>query len=124
MENPNPTEKLLSGPTSKNLTGCFSPFQHNNQPWFMKLPGNDSYWVIAYSSIEKMEEGMADLGVPKDQYKVKHIDNGREFVESIVEHGIRVALDPYTIRHRNVTRWTEIVLEEAALPGYNEETRT
>ena len=108
MIEPKPGEVLLSQPRGIAVSGYFSPFHHNDQPWLIQMPNNPSYWLAVFSSVEKLEESCADLGIR--DYKIKQITDGRDFVESIIEQGVRIMLDPYAVRSENKTRWTEVVL--------------
>jgi len=65
--------------------------------------------TCVFSTLDKLEESCAELGF-KD-YRIKHIDDGREFIESVMEGGVRIMLDPYRVTSENKTRWTEIILE-------------
>lgn len=73
------------------------------------MPGNPHFWLAVFSTLDKLEESCAELGF-KD-YRIKHIDDGREFIESVMESGVRIMLDPYRVTSENKTRWTEIILE-------------
>lgn len=99
-------ERRLSPPRPAELTGYYTPSQ-NGGPLNIILPGNPSWWVPVFSSVEKMEESCAELGIR--DYSVKQITDGFDFVTSIVEAGGRVMLDPYRVSCENKTRWTEIV---------------
>lgn len=102
------TEKLLSNFTPASITGCLTPFQSDGQPWFVHLPNNPNYWVPVFSTVEKLEAGCVDLNI--NDYFIKEISDGLEFIESIKIVGLRVMLNPYSVREENKTRWTEIVL--------------
>jgi len=102
------TEKLLSEPKSIEVTGCLSPFR-NGQPCFIQMPNNPHFWVAVFSTKDKLEESCADLGIT--DYTIKQVTDERDFIESIVEGGVRIMLDPYAVRSENKTRWTEIILE-------------
>lgn len=111
MENLHPTEKLLSDlKTGYNITGCLSPFKENGQPWLVQLPGNPSYWVAVYTTEEKLRAGCVDLNI--QNYRIKEVTDGVDFLDSICSAGIRVMLNPYSIRSENKTRWTEILPAE------------
>jgi len=108
MEIQHPTEKLLSKPRSISVTGCLSPFR-DGQPCFIQMPGNPHFWVAVFTNKDKLEESCADLGIT--DYTIKQVTDGKDFIESIVEGGVRIMLDPYAVRSENKTRWTEIILE-------------
>lgn len=106
MEDQHPTEKMLSNPKSIRVTGCLSPFREDGQPVFFQMPDNPNFWVAVFTTKDKLEESCADLGIT--DYTIKQVTDGKDFVESIVENGVRIMLDPYAIRSENKTRWTEI----------------
>lgn len=107
----NSGEIYLRNPTplrSNHLTGFFSLFYKlTNQPIFVQMPNNPSYWVPVYSTVEKLEESAAELGVVG--WKIVKIDDGVDFSESVFSAGYRIMLDPYILPNDKVTRWTEIV---------------
>lgn len=108
MKSQHSTEKFLYESEGQNITGCLTPFR-NGQPILIQLPENPNFWVAVFSTKYKMEESCVDLGI--ENYAIKQITDGIDFIESIVEHGIRIMLDPYILRSENKTRWTEIVLK-------------
>jgi hypothetical protein len=111
MESQHPTEKLLSKPRSievSEVTGCLTPFK-DGQPWFIRMPNNPSFWVAVFSTKDKLEASCAELGIT--DYTIKQVTDGRDFIKSIVEGGVRIMRDPYAVRSENKTRWTEIILE-------------
>lgn len=57
-----------------------------------------------YSEKEKLETSMKDLKI--EEYDIKQIDNGAEFLESVIPH-FRVVLNPYITPEGN-TRFTNI----------------
>ena len=72
------------------------------------MPDNDSTWLAVFSAVDKLEESCAELGIK--EYKIVQIKNGDEFCRSVIGYGLRIMLDPFTIRSENKTRWTEVVL--------------
>lgn len=54
MESRHPTEKLLSEPKTVNITGFLSPFKQNDQPHFIRMPGNPHLWLAVFSTIDKL----------------------------------------------------------------------
>ena len=109
MEARHPTEKLLSEPKTINITGYLTPFKQNGQPHLIQMPGNPHFWLAVFSSLVRLEESCAELGFVG--YRIKQIDDGRDFIESVMEGGVRIMLDPYRVTSENKTRWTEIILE-------------
>lgn len=124
MENLHHTEKQLSDlKTGYDITGCLSPFRQNGQPWLIQLPDNPSYWVAVYTTEEKLRAGCIDLNI--HDYKIKQVTDGIDFIDSICSVGIRVMLNPYSVREENKTRWTEILpaeQENVSLPSGNQGT--
>lgn len=100
-------EKNLSNLRGINLNGCLSPFKDNGQPWLVKMPENPHFWVVVFTTKAKLEESCVELGIA--DYTIKQVIDGRDFVDSIVEGGTGIMLDPYVVE--NKTRWTEVLLE-------------
>lgn len=100
-----------------DLTGKFSPFMPSprmgvpDQPAYLSLhdaPGQ--FWCVVFSNVEALHACMAFCGIKG--YKIKHIDDGREFAQSVLETGmVRLMLDPYIVNNEK-TRWTEVVLDD------------
>jgi len=110
-----PDTVLLSAPRSVSITGCVFPFRVDEpEPWLCAFPGYPECWLPIFSDLDKLREGMAQLGAEPNQYTVKKIDDGREFLLSVQAGGVRVALDPRPDPVQGTTRWTEIVAEGAA----------
>lgn len=92
------------------LTGKFSPFLAergvSDQPVFLTVSDARAFkWVTVFSTVEKLHEMMELCGV-KD-YKIKHIQDGKEFAFSILEDGrYRIMLDPRMVDGK--VRWTEV----------------
>jgi hypothetical protein len=89
-----------------SITGYFSPFYLDNQPILASI-GGVGQMILVFSTVEKLREGMGKF-FPGQEYRIKHIDDGTEFTDSIFEYRIRVALDPRIVEGCK-TRWTEIV---------------
>lgn len=92
-----------------NLTGKFTPFWEDNSPIFMKIfesEFGDATFIVVYSTLEKLRDAMEHQNI--QDYKIKHIDNGRGFATSVVEGGFRIMLDPYVVDGK--VKWTEVVL--------------
>ena len=100
-------ENLISELRPYNITGFLSPFHPNNQPCLVQMPDNPNYWALAYSNVEALENSCKYLGFT--DYKIKHIDDGFEFVKSLSDFGVRVMANPYMINGK--TRWTECLEE-------------
>ena len=94
------------------LTGKFSPFekvsQFLDQPIYVEMPNINARWVVVYSKVEDLQEFMCRSNI-KD-YKIKLIEDGIEFSQSIFENGLRIMLDPRVIDNQK-TKWTEVVSE-------------
>lgn len=106
---PNSTDKTLR---PIDLKGKFSPFHPSpamgvpDQPVMIRLadmPGE--HWVVVFSSLDDLHETMAFVG--ETDYKVKRVE-GKEFAESILEHKIRIMLDPRIV-NKEKTKWTEVM---------------
>jgi hypothetical protein len=101
-------EKMLSKWKSVVLTDCLMPFR-DGQPVVIRIPDNPHCWVVVFSTYDKLKASCVDLAV--ENYTIKQINDGKDFVESVVESGTRVMLDPYIDVVQNKTRWTEVKLE-------------
>lgn len=93
------TDKILS----VNITGYLTPFYSNEQPVLVEFPESDDKFVLVFSTEEKLKEGMKII--PYD--KIKQIQDGVDFLESIIAHA-RVAVDPWVTSEGN-TRWVEVL---------------
>jgi hypothetical protein len=112
MEPRHSTETVLTETRAISITDCLFPSHLNDQPWYMELPDNPFYWVPVFSTQEQLFAWTTEVGIQIHEFKIKQIQDGREFLDSIEEGGlglIRVALNPYLVRDRNVTRWTEVL---------------
>lgn len=102
------TEKSLSLPKTINITGCLTPFK-NGQPSFIHLPNNSNFWVAIFTTKDKLEKSCVELGI-KD-FNIKEVSDGMDFVNSLIEVGVRIMLDPYIVESEGKTFWTEVKLE-------------
>jgi hypothetical protein len=111
--NRHPNERKLfeSEMDAEDVGGHYVPFGPNNQPVLMNLPGNPHRWVMVFSTIAKLEAAMADMGIT--DHVCKYVEDGLEFIQSVLETGVRIALDPYRVKGEDKTRWTEITLQNA-----------
>lgn len=101
-------EKILSEEFSPvNIDGYFSPFAYNDQPHLVELPDNPNKWIVVFSNVDALKKSCEFLNI-KD-YKIKRIDDGLDFIDSLKPYGIRVMANPYVINGN--TRWTEVLGE-------------
>lgn len=104
-------ETYLRSVGAVKLTGYFCLFQKEiEQPHIITLPENSAIWITVFSSVDKLEEFCADAKIT--EYKIKQITDGRDFVQSLAEQGVRVMLDPFAMRSENKTRWTEVITSQ------------
>lgn len=109
-------KQISDGTRPISLSGKFSPFMPSknigvpDQPAYITLhdaPG--TYWCVVFSTVEALHAAMAFCGIKG--YKIKQINDGREFAESVLATGmVRLMLDPYIVNNEK-TRWTEVILE-------------
>jgi len=99
---------------SVDITGNLSPFLFNDQPVFVKMPNEDSRFVLVFTTEDKLRESMKFVLPPRTEYKIKYVDDGVEFCESIWEQGYRVMRDPYIVDGCK-THWTEIMPPDAQM---------
>ena len=57
-----------------------------------------------FTTEARLRQTMQDIGI--SDYKIKQIEDGREFLESVIDQ-IRIASDPW-ITDRGTTRFTEV----------------
>jgi hypothetical protein len=91
------------------LTGKFTPFV-NEQPYLVTFAQQRANWVLVFSTPEKLREEMERNKIAN--YKIKHIDDGTDFANSLFEHGIRIMADPYVIfddKGQPKTRYKEYI---------------
>lgn len=100
-------EALLSELGPIEITGYFSPFHRNDQPWLVQMQDSSDYWLLIFSSVNALEYHCEKMGMT--EYKIKHIDDGFDFIQSVREGGVRIMANPYFINGK--TRWTEVLLE-------------
>ncbi|MHA1948225.1 MAG: hypothetical protein ACW99G_02515 [Candidatus Thorarchaeota archaeon] len=79
------------------------------QPVFVNMPNIPGQFVPFFSTKEKLESGMSDLGI--EDYDIKMVTDKEECVESVISQGFRIMLDPYVVDGVK-TRWTELVSEK------------
>jgi Family of unknown function (DUF6884) len=76
---PAPTGALMR--EFPSLTGCLLPWGENNQPALLGMPGTEALYLPVFSTLEKLAATMRRAGVA--YAKVKHIDDGAEFLASL-----------------------------------------
>jgi hypothetical protein len=95
---------------SISVTGNLMPTYLDGQPVVARMQNIHSFFVVVFSSEEKLREAMKFLH-PGASYKIKHIDDGEDFCESVWEQGIRIMRDPYIVDGCK-THWTEVMKNE------------
>lgn len=76
----------------------------DEQPVFIKL--EDVVFVAVFTTEEKLT---AAARIFNCSYRIKQIDNGIEFLDSVTPH-VRVMVDPWITAQGN-TRFTEVAFE-------------
>lgn len=96
------------------ITGYFMPVDANQQPKWLQVPGSDSLYLPIFSTPEKAEEVMAQVGLGYD--RLTKITDGTAWLESIPFFfgmtPLVIMLDPHTIENGKV-RWCEIQRSQA-----------
>ncbi len=77
------------------LTGKLVPFMADEQPLFLNMPLSPHDYIACFATENALRSFMARAKVAFD--KIKHIDDGTEFLVSI-PHEVVVIVDPW---------WTE-----------------
>jgi hypothetical protein len=99
-----------------DLTGCFFPARPSgrigipDQPCYMEMPDvPNTVFLPIFSDVDDLKKAMELIGI--EEYKIKHVDDGKEFTESVLGTGIcRIMLNPRRTE-RGTTRWTEVILD-------------
>jgi len=90
------------------------------QPQLVQVDDCDDFFLPLFSTEEKLRAFMVLLDHRMNRaatrYTIKEVTDGKDFVDSIFEGGVRVMLDPILLDN-NRTRWTEIVRQGEELFG-------
>jgi hypothetical protein len=78
-----------------------------DQPVLMQTPNEQ--FVMVFSSEEKLRTEMKIVGVTN--YKIKQVNDEKDFIQSCRGQGVRIALDVSVDVVGNKTRWTELALD-------------
>jgi len=73
-----------------DLTGCVMPWS-DNRPLFVRIEGR--YFIPIFSSPGKLHAQMQQMQV--QDYVIKQITDGNDFLAGLTEQGVPVALDPH-----------------------------
>jgi hypothetical protein len=96
-----------------SISGYLMPAHGNRQPVLIGMAGTDDFFIVVFSTAEKLRSFMEAIGIGFD--RIQKVTNGVEFIESIDEenargnrpYALRIAADPY--KHENGNwRFTEI----------------
>ena len=88
-----------------NITDFFSPFNLEDQPCLVEMPENPNLWIPVFSTVSALEAHCERVGIT--EYKIKKIDDGFDFIDSLTPYGIRIMANPYIFNGN--TRWTEVL---------------
>ena len=87
--------KLTGKNMPVNLTNCFLAWRPDiNQPFIYDIEGTKT--ILVFTKVEKLDFFLKGL-----DYKIKKIDNGIEFRNSVKNHYM-ISLDPYITPEGNV----------------------
>lgn len=86
------------------LTGMIFPWTAEGQPAFLRVPGSSALYLPLFSDPTMLKIVMDGTSTP--YVKVKKIDDGFEFLDSIPKD-IRIMVEPWFTPEGRV-RWTEI----------------
>lgn len=102
------SEKLMIPNTMRpiSVTGNVMPMHLDGQPFLVQMPGIIAFFVVIFTSAEKLRDAMKTLG-PGEEYKIKQVTDGKEFCQSLFEQNVRIMRDPYIV-DGDKTHWTEI----------------
>jgi len=110
VEPPKPTGKAAK-PVS--VTGCLVPWLNNGQPQLASMPGSTAFYIMCFSSEEKLRSFMKSTGIPFD--RIKQIQNGTDFIASIRESAtttdVLIIRDPW-ITPQGRVRFVQLLEED------------
>ena len=91
-----------------SLTGMLFPW-NGQAPVMLNMPMSDFLYLPCFSTEKKLEGCLERAGI--SWRSIKHIDDGREFVESVPRtdgvQEIKIILDPYWTE-KGTVRFTEV----------------
>ena len=94
-----------------DLKGVLIPWHQFFGPILVLLDDCEDYFLPLFKTPENLHAHMKHLferGLPHTKYGIKQIDDPAEFMESLVEGGVRMMYEPEII-NENHTKWKEIV---------------
>jgi hypothetical protein len=93
-----------------SLNGYLIPWLHSGQPQLARMPGSAAFYLMCFSSPERLRSFMGEKRIHYD--RIKQIDDGRDFVASIRETAkiteIIIICDPWTTADGRV-RFTQLL---------------
>lgn len=109
-------QRISSAVVGLNLTGYVMPAFHNSQPVIMELDDAPGIYIAVFSTPKRLRAAMVVQKIKYD--KIMQIDNGKEFVQSIVENknpDLHLIVDPRRIGDGKL-KYIEVQLGERPLP--------
>ena len=94
-----------------NIEGCVFAIHPSQGPLLLLIDNCEDYFLPIFSNTEKLGKHVVYLqnkGFGKFSYITKKIDDGTEFLESVMEGGVRIMLDPEVVNNHH-TRWKEVI---------------
>ena len=83
------------------------PFQANDQPVLLGIPGSPHLYLACFSTPEKLQGTMELAGIAFD--KIKQVEEGYDFFTSI-PRDVKIILDPYFLPNGRI-RFTELMFD-------------
>ncbi len=100
---------LIGSKRDVDLTGALLPWDTTKkQPCFLRMPDSEYLYIPCFTSIDQLRAMMVQIGVT--EYRVKQVDDGREFMSSFdipQARDIRVILNPRYIAPGRI-RFTQV----------------
>ncbi len=89
---------MATPPRIVDISGYVFPWQDDIGPALLTLDGSDDMYLPIFSTIDKLRVAATLFNIPVD--RVKHIDSGNEFLDSVRHIGptgqaVRIMLDPF-----------------------------
>lgn len=103
VEGPKPVTNKKIG---LNIAGNVFPMGADGRPQLVCMPGTEDLFLPTFTTVEKLRAFEAAFAMRWDDAQIKQVDDGREFVLSVIGH-FRVIVDPY--RHESgAVRFLEV----------------
>lgn len=91
-----------------DLQGCLIPCHETLGPILMQIENCEDFFCPIFSTKEKLQDHMTYINI--SSYKIKKVDDPKDFFDSLREHNVRVMHDPQVINEHH-TKWNEVIYD-------------